>query len=243
MEYVRSYDARITDASQIDPDKWYSRGCFDQFLFHRGRKMSEALGNDPAAPESVKVGSNALVVKGSDVLAYLASYGDGMIDYTVEVNRRIGDAITSTQRKFDRDRKDMLEENETLRRQSAMRALDAVYRFIDGNTIDITKHASATCGIYFLKFEGRIVYVGQSRSVYSRLSMHKAEKTKKFDRVTFFPCDIQNLNEFEGFFINLIEPKYNGGKMGPSFGAPRSKLWDDAIELFISDLDQTADRD
>jgi hypothetical protein len=242
-EYLRAYDAQITDASQIDPDKWYARGCFEQFLFHRGRKMSEALGNDPLAPPQHRDGANkAILVKGSDVLAYLASYGDGLIDYTVEINKRLGDAVRSAQRKFDLDRKQMLAENETQKRKAARDALEAVYNFIDSNTIDITQHASATCGIYFLRFEGRIVYVGQSRSVYSRLSMHKAEKTKKFDRVTFFPCAMEKLNEFEGFFINLLEPKYNGGKMGPSFGAPRSNLWNDVIELFVTDLDQTADR-
>ena len=243
MEYVRSYAARITDASQIEPDKWYSRGCFEQFLFHRGRKMSEALGNDPAAPAPIKVGANALVVKGSDVLAYLASYGDGVIDYAVEVNRRLGDAVASFQRKFDRDRKNMLEENETLRRQSAKLALEAVYRFIDGNTIDITKHASATCGIYFLKFEGQIVYVGQSKSVYSRVSTHKTARIKKFDQIIFMPCEQKNLNDFEGFFINLLRPKYNGGIMDRAYGAPRSELWNDVIELFVTDLDQTADRE
>ena len=243
MEYVRSYDAHITDASQIDPDKWYSRGCFDQFLFHRGRKMSEALANDPSAPVSVKAGTNALVVNGSDVLAYLASYGDGLIDYTVEVNKRISDAVASCKRQFDADRKRMLAENDLLRRSHIRQALDSIHQFINDNTIDITKKLKSTCGVYFLKFEGQIVYVGQSRSVYGRVSTHKAERTKKFDQITFMPCDPKELNEFEGFFINLLKPKYNGGKMDRAFSAPRSRLWGEVVELFIPDLDQTADRE
>lgn len=243
MEYVRSYDAHITDASQIDPDKWYSRGCFDQFLFHRGRKMSEALVNDPSAPVSVKAGNNALVVNGSDVLAYLASYGDGLIDYTVEVNKRISDAVASCKRQFDADRKRMLAENDLLRRSHIRQALDSIHQFINDNTIDITKKLKSTCGVYFLKFEGQIVYVGQSRSVYGRVSTHKAERTKKFDQITFMPCDPKELNEFEGFFINLLKLKYNGGKMDRAFSAPRSRLWGEVVELFIPDLDQTADRE
>jgi hypothetical protein len=233
IEYIRSSDLTITDASQIEPDKWYSRGCLSNFRFHRGRLMSDALSNDPMAPRTFHPRANISLVKGSDVLEYLASYSDDLISSTVEIKKGIEKGVAEEKRKFDAELNRIMAEEVRYHRESVDAAVTEVMEFVNKNTVDITKAASATCGIYFLKFDGEIVYVGQSRSVYGRISAHKGEGRKKFDKVIFMPCSENDLNDFEGFFINLLRPKYNGGIMDKSYGAPKSKLWGEISEIFI----------
>lgn len=63
--------------------------------------------------------------------------------------------------------------------------------------------------VYFLIDAGRIVYVGQSRTLRWRIDAHMAEGKKVFDAVSFIPCTIDRLLEIEGHFIRRIAPKYN----------------------------------
>ena len=233
MEYVRSKIFPITDAGQIEPDKWYSRSDLGRFKFHRGRLLNDALSNDPLAPKTVHPRANISLVKGSDILEYLASYNDELIPNTVEISKGIQAGVAEAQRRFDAELNRIKDEEAQYHRDSVNAAVNEVMRFVRENTVDITKAASATCGIYFLKCDGEIVYIGQSRSVYGRISTHKNEGRKKFDKVIFLPCHVNDLNDFEGFFINLLRPKYNGGVMDKSHGAPRSKLWGEISEIFV----------
>ncbi len=65
------------------------------------------------------------------------------------------------------------------------------------------------CGIYFLVKGDTIVYVGQSITLFSRLYMHRDERTKEFDRYTFLKCLPHQLAEFERYYIRKFQPLYN----------------------------------
>jgi len=228
--YIRDI---VKDASQIEPTKWYTRGSLSGLRFHRGRILSEALLNDPVAPTSVKVRANLTLTYGADIIAYLSSYNDEIVEQTVEVWKAVEAETARLSSEFDAKLKDIHKKVAIEELEALQRAERAIHAFIRDNTLDITKAASATCGVYFLKCDGVIVYVGQSRAVYGRIAQHRSENRKRFDQVLFLPCERDQLNEFEGFFINLLKPMYNGGNADSrNFGAPISNLWKEVSELF-----------
>lgn len=61
-------------------------------------------------------------------------------------------------------------------------------------------------GIYFLIKDERVVYVGQSISIASRISNHT---NKDFDRHAFILCEKHDLNAMESFYIHVLRPKLN----------------------------------
>jgi len=61
-------------------------------------------------------------------------------------------------------------------------------------------------GVYFLCLAGVVVYVGQSKSVYSRVPNHT---DKDFDSAFFVPIPEQWTHDIEQCFIVLLRPKYN----------------------------------
>lgn len=90
-------------------------------------------------------------------------------------------------------------------------------------------------GCYALVREGRVVYVGQSKNVLSRLStwrnkLRRFEQGKnidypsmsrvviKFDRVKVYPCARAELNSLEAELILLYDPELNIRK------APRPRI-------------------
>lgn len=58
------------------------------------------------------------------------------------------------------------------------------------------------CGIYILHLDNKIVYVGQSVNMYSRLQTHLNEGIKSFDEVEFIPTKYELLKQEE---LKLIE--------------------------------------
>ncbi|EJJ8796738.1 GIY-YIG nuclease family protein [Salmonella enterica] len=76
------------------------------------------------------------------------------------------------------------------------------------------KHAT---GVYFLLDGDDVVYVGQSRNVYARISSHPA---KNFNRYAFVPCAVEALDKLESLYIHLLRPKLNGRKPDDSPFAP-----------------------
>lgn len=63
--------------------------------------------------------------------------------------------------------------------------------------------------VYFLIDAGKIVYVGQSKTLKWRIETHLTEGKKVFDSVSFVRCTIDRLFEIETFYIRRIVPKYN----------------------------------
>lgn len=75
--------------------------------------------------------------------------------------------------------------------------------------------------IYFLFFEGEIVYVGQTVSLAHRLVMH-LNVGKTFDRVTMLDVPADEGDLHEGAFIRLLNPRL-------CFGAPKDVGRDEEI--------------
>lgn len=239
MKVKAPADVVIRWASEIEPDVWYGKGCFAYFSFHRGRIMQEALLHDPLAPKGVphpRVPSRT-VYKGQDILDYIQSYSDDAIAVSAEIelqrrnDRREFDLeMDRMRRRHQSEHEDMLQSMGDTRKA----ILNLVQNTLD-RAVDITKAANTSCGVYFLRKGDEIVYVGQSISVYGRVAQHKREKD--FDTVTFLPCQPEDLNNLEGFFIRLLRPRlngsnaYNGSGRG---GAPTSWLWGDVVSLDAS---------
>jgi hypothetical protein len=65
------------------------------------------------------------------------------------------------------------------------------------------------CGVYLLKHNESVVYVGQSVSIPNRIIQH-AKDGKVFDKVVIVPCPPEDLDEKEMFLIRLLKPPLNG---------------------------------
>lgn len=82
-------------------------------------------------------------------------------------------------------------------------------------------------GVYALGFHGQIVYVGKSKSMYSRVYSHRNQwnnarrgkagpswlpasvKAILFDEVYIRPCSLEALDALEREMIDRYKPKYN----------------------------------
>jgi hypothetical protein len=76
---------------------------------------------------------------------------------------------------------------------------------------EIVEHAvpvGTVCGVYFLVYEKRVVYVGQSTNVFSRIHTHAQDKT--FDSYVYIPCEISMLDKLESLYIHFLSPPLNG---------------------------------
>ncbi len=72
-------------------------------------------------------------------------------------------------------------------------------------------HTSFPPSIYFLFCGEELVYIGQSVSLSSRISTHRQEGYKAFDRVFYMPVEYERLDEVERREIIKHRPRYNGG--------------------------------
>jgi hypothetical protein len=62
-------------------------------------------------------------------------------------------------------------------------------------------------GVYFLILGNRVVYVGQSVNVYSRIDEHT--RVKSFERYAYVPCSIDMLDKLESLYIHCLRPTLN----------------------------------
>jgi len=62
-------------------------------------------------------------------------------------------------------------------------------------------------GVYFLISNNKIIYVGQSVNIYSRISSHTH---KNFDSFTVLPCPKEHLDVLESLYIHMFNPPLNG---------------------------------
>ncbi|MGA1385964.1 MAG: GIY-YIG nuclease family protein [Flavobacteriaceae bacterium] len=75
------------------------------------------------------------------------------------------------------------------------------------------------CGVYFLISNKKIVYVGQSKNVFARISAHK---TKVFDSFALIQCDQNEIDVLESLYIHLLQPEQNGHGVHGYIFAPMS---------------------
>ncbi len=78
---------------------------------------------------------------------------------------------------------------------------------------------SVRCGVYFLVKDEKVIYVGQSVNVASRITAHG---WMGFDRVAFIPCEPHQLNMLESLYIHALRPTNNGDLPGGAKMAPMS---------------------
>ncbi len=76
---------------------------------------------------------------------------------------------------------------------------------------------SRIVGVYFLIKHEKVVYVGQSNSLFTRISQHD---NKDFDHYAFIRCEKSQLDQLESLYIHLLQPELNcdtvnGGKIAP----------------------------
>lgn len=83
-------------------------------------------------------------------------------------------------------------------------------------------------GIYFLIDKNEVVYVGQSKDIYTRINTHR--KHKVFDTFTYIRCPKDMLNIVETRYIKRLEPKLNRNKDG-RLVYPGSNISDMMMEL------------
>lgn len=72
-----------------------------------------------------------------------------------------------------------------------------------------TFEALANSGVYFLRREGKVVYVGQALSLRRRICEHIGHGGKKFDSVSVIFCKPEFLNKLEQKHIRIHAPEYN----------------------------------
>ena len=223
--------ARIHAVNTVDDmehDVLYPTSCFTGFPMPRGRKLSDALSQDESAPKAETFYKAKCFTK-TQISEYVASYYDEFKSVSVELASALKSeraTMFSERSKIEQDFKIFKDE---LKLEYNVKFAKFVKDFVKDNTCDITHASNSTCGIYFLRKSGSIVYIGQSVNVYSRVAQHR--NTKDFDAVDFMPCDKNKLNEIEGFLIRLIMPPQNGYKPNTSAGAPASSLWNEVVRL------------
>lgn len=67
----------------------------------------------------------------------------------------------------------------------------------------------AVTGVYFLLQDDEIVYVGRSTDALRRLSQHRIEGAKTFNRVYLIQCAAVEMARLEEMYIDKFRPKYN----------------------------------
>jgi len=72
------------------------------------------------------------------------------------------------------------------------------------------QHISRKNGLYLLIKDGKIVYIGQSGNIYTRILEHLTEKKKYFDLVIPIYNENKTLTEIvEVGLIDMMKPTYN----------------------------------
>src|SRR5690554_2342080 len=79
------------------------------------------------------------------------------------------------------------------------------------------------CGVYFLVSGDEVVYIGQSKNIYSRVGTHQADPGKNFDSWCYVQCESHSLDVLESLYIHFLQPRLNG-RIGQSdqISAPMS---------------------
>jgi excinuclease UvrABC nuclease subunit len=81
-------------------------------------------------------------------------------------------------------------------------------------------------GVYALVWQGKVVYIGKSRKMLSRIYTHRSQAGKsksmftsargiRFDDVFICPCPLEKLDALEKDMIDLYKPRYNINHKSP----------------------------
>lgn len=229
----------IACIDEMQDDVLYPLGTISEIVMPRGRRLGEALSNDPIAPKPIScdgIPSNMRCYYKSQIVEYFNSYSDDYLDISKEISYRVQQTVRNSEIHISIERSKIDKERSEMSRQIA----DVVERSVKKFTAQFLEKygkryyiANSACGIYFLRRLGKVVYVGQSRNVYVRLGDHIS--TKDFDEVVILPCEPDDLDNLEGFYIRLLQPEMNAWKPDANIGAPSSILWDSIQRTIIDE--------
>lgn len=240
---------------EIDPSQTYTKSRLHHLRVGRNRSLCEALLNDPCAPrfrvtdKNGRIQGAAKLYSGKDLIDYI----NGVPAEWSELEQRAIDSINAG---LEKERAALAKEREALdeeRRNLRAQVDQARNAWRDDKLQELRKDLLAALsgdrlrrtsispvikrsGVYFLKWKGEIVYVGQSVNMFVRVNSHW---DKEFDEVTFFACEPHELNKWEGFFIRFLRPRLNGGcgSEDTNASAPISDLWDRVV-TWKNDVDE-----
>lgn len=97
------------------------------------------------------------------------------------------------------------------------------------------------CGIYFLIKEKKVVYVGQSVNVPTRIASHFHDKQKSFENFAFIECHPDQLDVWETLYIHILKPEQNG-KGSTESGKATPMSLKEIIRQIKTDKKQQLDR-
>lgn len=80
---------------------------------------------------------------------------------------------------------------------------------------DITHYMRDICGVYLLYREGKVVYIGKSTHVPSRVRVHARSNKIKFDKVMVVYCLTPELDGLEHRLIAEHWPDFNNSNERP----------------------------
>ena len=78
------------------------------------------------------------------------------------------------------------------------------------------RSSAYVCGVYLLMRDGAVVYIGQSKNVYSRIASHMKAASFEFDAFEIEVCAPEELLTEEARLIDKHMPREN--KMFPAYG-------------------------
>jgi hypothetical protein len=76
--------------------------------------------------------------------------------------------------------------------------------------VEASKPFKPLCGIYFLIKQKKVVYVGQSVNIPSRICTHFLDERKSFENFAFIECHPNQLDVWETLYIHTLQPEQNG---------------------------------
>jgi hypothetical protein len=100
----------------------------------------------------------------------------------------------------------------------AVKTLNAKFLLKEEDIVNNAIPLHSACGVYFLICEKRVVYVGQSKNVFNRVSEHA--QGKNFDSYVYLPCEKDMLDKLESLYIHFLSPPLNGNAHNGSKVAP-----------------------
>lgn len=104
----------------------------------------------------------------------------------------------------------------------ASAALTGLYMLTEKQIVSAANRYKPCCGVYFLIKDNKVMYVGQSVDIHSRMRQHA--KTRDFDSYTYIPCEPDSLDIYESLYIHALSPDWNAEHESGKKTAPISLL-------------------
>jgi hypothetical protein len=229
----------------INCDQWYATNHLSKLIFPDGRRMDEALRNHPLAPQHTDKGRVGKYYTGLQILNFYNSVcknafcQNDLNEKLFRASLELAEArqiATDAQKAQEQIRDSMASLCSQVEKHNDQigAMVDVFSRAIRHyNNKDAPLSRVMSSGVYFLFSGDNLVYVGQAVRILARVGQHY---DKNFDRFSFVNCAREHLNDVEGFFIKLLNPKLNRTSTGVMRG-PSSCIM--SFDNLISRLDFT----